>query len=179
MLIPSFCWSYAPWNLENICKSTNNLSFLCLFFINEITASDAGADIIRSHLFFHVETSPLPMKGCKIEAYAHQLRQLNKDGSLSCHSCGDTGPPFLWSHTKDAPIRSPVTRPKGFWGIIPTWIPTRRIRRFRDGRSSVMEEILVMVTQIYLNILHVKHFKLNCELTNRLGVEIYVLLMTS
>ena len=45
------CRSYASWNLENIRKSTNNLSFLCQFFINEITASDAGPDIIRSHLF--------------------------------------------------------------------------------------------------------------------------------
>ena len=35
---------------ENIRKSTNNLSFLCQFFINEITASDAGPDIIRSRL---------------------------------------------------------------------------------------------------------------------------------
>ena len=48
---PHFCRSYAPWNLENIRKSTNNLRFLCQFFINEITASDAGLDIIRSHLF--------------------------------------------------------------------------------------------------------------------------------
>ena len=46
-----FCGSYAPWNLENIRKSTNNLSFLCQFFINEITASDAGPNIIRCHLF--------------------------------------------------------------------------------------------------------------------------------
>ena len=45
-------WELAPWNLENILKSTNNLSFLCQFFINEITASDAGPDIIRSHLFW-------------------------------------------------------------------------------------------------------------------------------
>ena len=50
ILIPYFCGSYAPWNLENIRKSTNNLSFLCQFFINEITASEAGPDIIRSHL---------------------------------------------------------------------------------------------------------------------------------
>ena len=42
-----FCGSYAPWNLENI----RILVFLCRFFINEITASDAGPDIIRSHLF--------------------------------------------------------------------------------------------------------------------------------
>ena len=48
---PHFCGSYAPWNLENIRKSTDNLSFLCQFFINEITASDAGPDIIRSHLY--------------------------------------------------------------------------------------------------------------------------------
>ena len=48
----SFLWELAPWNLENIRKSTNNLSFLCQFFINEITASDAGPDIIRSHLLF-------------------------------------------------------------------------------------------------------------------------------
>ena len=48
---PHFCGSYAPWNLENIRKSTNNQSFLCNFFINEITASDSGPDIIRSHLF--------------------------------------------------------------------------------------------------------------------------------
>ena len=49
---PHFCGSYAPWNVENIRKSSNNLSFLCQLFINEITASDAGPDIIRSHLFF-------------------------------------------------------------------------------------------------------------------------------
>ena len=49
---PHFCGSYAPWNLENIRKSTNNLSFLCQFFINEKTASDTGPDIIRSHLLY-------------------------------------------------------------------------------------------------------------------------------
>ena len=52
---PHFCGSYAPWNLENIRKSTNNLKFLCQIFINEITASDAGPDIIRSHLFVLLE----------------------------------------------------------------------------------------------------------------------------
>ena len=51
---PHFCGSYAPWNLENIRKSTNNPRFLCQFFINEITASDTGPDIIRSHLFQNI-----------------------------------------------------------------------------------------------------------------------------
>ena len=59
---PHFSGSYAPWNLENICKSTNNLSFLCQFFINEITASDVGPDIIRSHLF------TLYIQNCNIHA---------------------------------------------------------------------------------------------------------------
>ena len=30
-LLIRFSWCYAPWNLENIRKSTNNLSFLCQF----------------------------------------------------------------------------------------------------------------------------------------------------
>ena len=51
----SCCGSYAPWNLKNIGKSTNNLSFLCQFFRNEITASDAGPDIIRSHLLKNMD----------------------------------------------------------------------------------------------------------------------------
>ena len=50
---PHFCESYAPRNFKNIRKSTNNISFLCQFFINEITASDAGPDIIRSHLLLY------------------------------------------------------------------------------------------------------------------------------
>ena len=57
ILIALFLWELAPWNLENIRKSTTNLSFLCQFFINEITASDAGPDIIRSHLFINEITS--------------------------------------------------------------------------------------------------------------------------
>ena len=57
---PHFYRSYAPWNLENIRKSTNNLSFLHQFFINEITASDAGPDIIRSHLFYTYRRKCLP-----------------------------------------------------------------------------------------------------------------------
>ena len=58
ILIPSFLWALCPLNFENIRKSTNNLSFLWQFFINKITASDAGPDIIRSHLLY------LYVKGC-------------------------------------------------------------------------------------------------------------------
>ena len=41
-------------------------SFLCQFFINEITASDAGPDIIRSHLFFSWEQSLVSLMQVKL-----------------------------------------------------------------------------------------------------------------
>ena len=37
--------SYAPWNLENIRKSSNNLSFLCQFFINELQATQVQTSL--------------------------------------------------------------------------------------------------------------------------------------
>jgi hypothetical protein len=43
-------------------------------------------------------------KGCKIYAYARCSGPLNREGSLSCHTCCDTGPRFFWSHPKDCPI---------------------------------------------------------------------------
>jgi hypothetical protein len=36
-----------------------------------------------------------------------------KVGSLSCHNCCDTGPPFFRSHPKDNFIWSPLMTPKG------------------------------------------------------------------
>jgi hypothetical protein len=32
------------------------------------------------------------------------LRPLSREGSLSCHTCCDTGPRFFRSHPKDGPI---------------------------------------------------------------------------
>jgi hypothetical protein len=37
--------------------------------------------------FIYMETSPLPVKGCKILAYARRSRPLCREGSLSCHTC--------------------------------------------------------------------------------------------
>jgi hypothetical protein len=34
---------------------------------------------------------------------------LSREGSLSCHTCCDTGPRFFRSHPKDRPIQSPLT----------------------------------------------------------------------
>ena len=43
-----------------------------------------------------LETMPLPMKGCKIQAYS-----LCRVGSLWHHTCHDTGPRFALSQPKD------------------------------------------------------------------------------
>jgi hypothetical protein len=53
---------------------------------------------------------PLPVKAAK-------FRPLSREGSLSCHTCCDTGPQFFRSHPKDSPILSPLTTHKGMWRI--------------------------------------------------------------
>ena len=56
---------------------------------------------IRLRQFAHVETSLLSIKGYKMYAYDLHPRTLGRQGSLSCHTCWDTGPRFLRSHPKD------------------------------------------------------------------------------
>jgi hypothetical protein len=63
--------------------------------------------------FTYMETSPLPVKGCKIQAYGRRSGPLSREGSLSCHKCCDTGPRFFRSHPKDRPILSPYDTPGG------------------------------------------------------------------
>ena len=38
---------------------------------------------------------------------------MNREGSLSCHTCCDTGPRFFRSYPKDCPIQLPFTTRKG------------------------------------------------------------------
>jgi hypothetical protein len=64
-----------------------------------------------------METSPLSVKGCKMLAYARLLRPLSREGSLSCHTCCDTGPRFFLFHPKDRPIQSPLTTHEDGWMI--------------------------------------------------------------
>jgi hypothetical protein len=65
-----------------------------------------------------METSPLPVKGCKIQACARRSGPLGREGSLSCHTCCDTaGPQFSRTHPKDRPNQSPLTTHMGTWKI--------------------------------------------------------------
>jgi hypothetical protein len=64
-----------------------------------------------------METSPLPVKGYKIYAYAQHSGPLSREGSLSCHTCCDTGSWFFQSNPKDHPIQSPLLKHNGVWMI--------------------------------------------------------------
>jgi hypothetical protein len=65
----------------------------------------------------HVETSPLPVKGCKFSGYARRSEPLSREGALLCHTCCDMGPRFFRSHSIDGPSQSPLTTNKGMWRI--------------------------------------------------------------
>jgi hypothetical protein len=67
--------------------------------------------------FTCMETSPLPVKGCKIWAYARRSGPLSREGALSCHTCCDKGPRFFRSHPKDRPNQSPLSTHMGMWRI--------------------------------------------------------------
>ena len=65
--------------------------FVCLFGVYRLTRE----------FFTHMETSPLPMKGCKILTYARHSWLLSSEGSLACHTHCDTGLPFIMVISED------------------------------------------------------------------------------
>ena len=75
--------------------------------------------------FMNMEMTPLPVKGSKIYASARCLRSLSRAGSLSCHTCYDTGLWVLWSHyPKDqVHVELPFTT-SWYRGLFLTRIPT-------------------------------------------------------
>ena len=95
----------------------------------------------------YMETSQLPVKGCKMLAYARRSEPLSREGSLSCRTCCDTGPRFFRSHPKDRPIQSPLTSHQGMWRIYsnpdPHGSPIRRLLRHTRGcGGSILTRIL-------------------------------------
>ena len=75
--------------------------------------------------FKNMEMTPLPVKGSKIYASARGLWSLSRAGSLSCHTCCDTGLWVLWSHyPKDqVHVELPFTT-SWYRGLFLTRIPT-------------------------------------------------------
>ena len=66
----------------------------------------------RPRIFAYMEMSPLPVKDCKMLAYVQHPWPLRREGSLSCHTCCDTGLWFLWSLLKDRSNVLPFTTSK-------------------------------------------------------------------
>jgi hypothetical protein len=73
-------------------------------------------------LFTHMETSPLPVKGCKI--YARRSAPLSRGESLSCYTYCDTGLRFFRLHMKDRPFSRLLRHAWGCGGSILTRILT-------------------------------------------------------
>ena len=48
-----------------------------------------------------METSLLPVKGCKFFTFARHSWPLSNEGSLTCHTCCDTGIPFIMVISED------------------------------------------------------------------------------
>ena len=46
--------------------------------------------------FTHMETSPLPVEGCKFLTYPRHSWPLSREGSSACHTFCDTGHPQKW-----------------------------------------------------------------------------------
>ena len=53
----------------------------------------------------------------RLQNFGSAPMTLKQGGSLSCHTCCDTGPRCLWSHPKDYPNKSPFTTSTGYWGL--------------------------------------------------------------
>jgi hypothetical protein len=51
--------------------------------------------------FTYMETSPSPVKGCKIQTYAWRSGPLSREGSLFIYTCCDSEPRFFRSYPKD------------------------------------------------------------------------------
>ena len=63
-------------------------------------------------------------EGLQILAYARHLRPLSREGSLSCHTCCDTGLGFYGLIRRTAPFSRLLRQARGYWGPILTRIPT-------------------------------------------------------
>ena len=68
--------------------------------------------LTQREYFTHIKTSTLLVQGCKLWPFFSQhVLPLIDAGSLSCHTCRDTGAQFLRSQPKDPPppqLRRPL-----------------------------------------------------------------------
>ena len=100
--------------------------------------------------FTYMERSALPVKVCKIWVYAWRSGPLSREGTLSCHTCCDTGPRFSILIQRTGPFSRLLRHTRGCWGLIITRILTgliqqmvKAVRNGVKGISVVCEDTVV------------------------------------
>ena len=73
-----------------------------------------------------------------LKAFAGLLRPFSREGSLSCHTCFDTGPRFSRSHQKDGAVFSPHTTILRYRGRIPALIITSNNRKNKRWSNDIL-----------------------------------------
>jgi hypothetical protein len=92
---------------------------------------------LYGEFFTNMETSPIPVKGCRVYAYVRRSGPLSRKGSLSCHTCSESGPRFNRSPTKNRSIQSPLTTHEGVWRIYSNPNPTGLHRGCWQSKCSL------------------------------------------
>jgi hypothetical protein len=123
--------------MHQMCTSTTQVSSLML------RSTDWLFTVLRpaKEFFTYMEMSPLPVKGCKILAFARRSGPLSSEGSLLCHTRCDTGPRFFLSHPKDRPIQSPHTTHDGLWRVYSNPDQMWKLKELSDGNQTECHEI--------------------------------------
>jgi hypothetical protein len=102
--------------------------------------------------FTYIETSPLPVKGLKIWAYARRSGPLSREGSLSCHtycdSIRDLG--FSGPIRRTAPFSRLLRYTRGCGGSIPTWISTGKSTKMTNGQIFATKHLFFRTTERYM-----------------------------
>ena len=71
--------------------------FVCLF----VCLFGFGVHCPAREFFTYMDTSPLPVKGCKFRPMLGTFWQLSSEGSLKCHTHCETGLPFIMVISED------------------------------------------------------------------------------
>jgi hypothetical protein len=92
--------------------------------------------------FTYMETSPLPVKGCKI-CLCSALRASEQGGIFILpHLLWHGTSVFFWSHPKDRPIQSPLTTHEGMWRIYSNPDPHGANQSWRSKDLHILSSVI-------------------------------------
>ena len=77
---------------ENLTSRANRTQFVCLYGIYCLHFLTK-----KFHSYIDINFT---VKGGKIKGFARHLWPMSREGFLSCHTCFDTGPRYLWGFVR-------------------------------------------------------------------------------